>query len=110
MQILLYITILLNIITILILFSGLLIKFKTPKNKALFGYFMIGVMFMFLIFSIICFVAEIFIYNFINLNILFLCILSPFVIGHLANQKQITFYTVLQIIFFSFSLLNFIFI
>ena len=86
------------------LLIGLFYNFKLPKNKAVYGYSLAGCM-------LLCIIALIFalIYGFIGKHylycfVLFLCVISNFIIGRLVKYETLKTYTAVQILFYAVSL------
>ena len=95
-----------NILSIIILLIGLLCKFKQPKNKAIFGYCVFGSILLYtalLGIVAICFgISNFGLYCFI----LTLCIISQFMIGKFVRYETLKKYTILQIMFYTVSLVT----
>lgn len=104
MHIIFFLTIIANVLSILILLIGLLYNFKQPKNKAIFGYSVVGSMLAYIVFLGLVVIS----WGISNLDlyciVLVLCIISPFVLGKLVRYETLKKYTVLQIMFFTISL------
>ncbi|MEE3349432.1 MAG: hypothetical protein VZR09_05270 [Candidatus Gastranaerophilaceae bacterium] len=105
MHIIITLTILVNILSIIMFLIGLFYDFKQPKNKAVYGYSLAGCMILYMV--TLCFVS---LYGLIvNHNlygfILFLCVVSPFIIGKLVKYETLKKYTVAQIMCFIVSLI-----
>lgn len=100
-----------NIILILGFIFGQLYFFKSNKPKiiAIFSIIISLFLFFYLLLIILLSVQSIILHKFFNL-ILLPFILTPFVIGKIANYKQIDFYTYLQNLFFVLSLILAIFL
>lgn len=106
MHIVLTLAIIANILSIIMLFIGLVYNFKQPKIKALYGYSIAG--------SIIAYIftlSVVMIYGLIvNHNlysfILFLCIISHFLIGKLVTYETLKKYTIFQIMCYFVSLIT----
>ena len=98
--------IIINIFSIIVLLIGLLHNFEKPKNKANYGYSTVACMLFYVIGLSIVLIYELF----TNINfyciVLFLCILSPFIIGRLVKYETVKQYTVVQIICFVISLVT----
>ena len=104
MYIIVPIAIFVNIVAIIELLVGLFYNFVQPKNKAIFGYSVVGSMLAYVIllglFVIRGWISNVDLYCFI----LTLCAISPFVIGKLVKYETLKKYTIIQIIFFIISL------
>lgn len=90
----------------MVLLTGLFYNFKKPKNKAIFGYTVVGSMLSYLVLLglvVICWgILNFDLYCFI----LTLCVISPFIIGKFVRYETLKQYTVLQIMFFTISLVT----
>lgn len=104
------ITIFFNLISIIILLLGVFIKFKLPKNKATYGFCILGSMIPYLMFLSLYIVLQIFLKHNFNVLFLILFILSPFIIGKLVKYETLKKYTIVQIIFYTVSLVYLILI
>lgn len=104
MNIITLITIILNIIAILVLCIGLFVKFENPKNKAVYGYVIAGGMIPYMLALSIFVVADVIINHHFWSVLLFLCVISPFVIGRLVKFETLKIYTIIQILCFCASL------
>ena len=105
MHIVITLAIVVNILSLIVLLIGLLCNFE-PKAKAVYGYYIAGCMLMYL--ALLSFIG---IYGLvINHNlyclILFLCVISPFVIGKLVKYETLKKYTVVQLMCFVVSLVT----
>lgn len=90
--------IIVNILTVIVLLIGLFYKFEQPKNKAIFGYTVVGSMLIYIVLLGIIAVYELFTGNTLYSLILFLCAISPFIIGKLVNYNSLKKYTIIQIL------------
>lgn len=108
MRIVFSLAIVANILSIIILLTGLIYNFKQPKNKAIFGYSVVGSLLAYIVF--LGFVVIYWSFSKLDLYcfVLALCTISPFVIGKLVRYETLKKYTVLQIMFFSISLITLI--
>ena len=97
--------IIINIIAIIVLLIGLFHNFKRPKSKAVFGYFVAGSMLLYVVMASFATIYRLFTKPDLYCLILFLCAISPFVIGKLVKFDTLKKYTIIQIIFFIVSLL-----
>ena len=104
MYIVLISAIIVNVLSIITLLAGLFYNFKQPKNKALYGYLIAGCMLLYIILlsltSIYGFWGKYYLYSFV----LFLCIISHFIIGKLVKYETLKKYTITQIMFYVVSL------
>jgi hypothetical protein len=96
--------IIVNILAIIVLTIGLLYNFKEPKNKAIFGYWVVGSMILYILFLSIAFVFGVFVKHNLYSIILLLCVVSPFAIGKFVKYETLKKYTAAQIICFVVSL------
>ena len=106
MYIVLTSAIIVNILTILIFLAGLFYNFKQPKNKAMYGYLMVGGVILYIIT-----LSTVLIYGFLGKHylyssILFLCIISHFIIGKLVKYETLKKYTTTQIMCYVVSLIT----
>ena len=99
------VSIIINIIAIIVLLIGLFHDFETPKNKAVFGYFVVGSMILYVIMMSFATIYAFFTRADFYYLILLLCAISPFIIGKLAKYNTLKRYTTFQILFFIVSLL-----
>ena len=106
MYIVLVSAIIVNILSIIMLLIGLFYNFKQPKNKAIYGYLIAGCILLYIItlslILIYVFWAKHYIYSFI----LFICIISHFIIGKLVKYETLKKYTIVQIMFYVVSLIT----
>ena len=98
--------IIVNILSIIMLPIGLLYNFKQPKNKAAYGYLITACMILYIITLSIAliygFLEKHYLYSFV----LFLCIISHFIIGKLVKYETLKKYTIIQIMFYVISLIT----
>ena len=112
MRIIEILAIIVNILSVIMLLIGLFYNFKQPKNKANYGYLITGCMLFYIIilgFALLKgFVEKHYLYG----SVLFLCIISHFIIGKLVKYETLKKYTTAQIMCYILSLftlfLNFI--
>lgn len=104
MRIFIYLTILVNLISVLFFITGLVYNFQTPEKKASFGYYLLSSMYLFLIFLFLLIFAEIFIMHNYNILPFVICLISPYIIGYFAKYNTYKFYTIVQIIIFLINL------
>ena len=93
-----------NILSIIMLSIGLFYNFKQPKSKALYGYLIAGSIILYIVLSSLFAIYGLFIKQILYSLILFLCVASIFIIGHIVNYKTLKKYTVVQILCFIVSL------
>ncbi|MBO6256452.1 hypothetical protein J6N69_00245 [bacterium] len=109
MHIVMILAIIINILAILMLSVGLFHNFQQPKNKAIYGYALAGSLIAYLAaISVVAIYGLMIKHNF-YCSILFLCVISPFVIGKLIKYETLKKYTLTQIICFIISLIILIF-
>ena len=98
--------IIVNILSVIMLLIGLFHNFKQPKSKAVYGYLITGCMLLYMItlsLALICgFAQKHYLYSFI----LFLCIISHFIIGKLVKYETLKRYTTAQIMCYVVSLMT----
>ena len=93
-----------NLIAIIVLSVGFCYKFKKPKTRAMFGYCLVGSMFLYLISFVLITALEVFYHkNYVKLYFL-IFIINPFIIGKLVKYETLKKYTVIQILFYVLSL------
>ena len=106
MYIVLISAIIVNILSVLMLLTGLLYNFKQPKNKAIFGYLIVGCMLLYIITLSLALAYGLFGKHYIYSFVLFLCIISHFVIGKLVKFETLKKYTAIQIMCYVVSLIT----
>jgi len=104
MYIILTLAIIVNILSIIMLPIGLFYNFKQPKNKAIYGYLIAGCMILYIITLSFALVYGFFKKYYLCSLVLFLCIISPFVIGKLVKYETLKKYTIVQIMCYIASL------
>ena len=106
MYIVLNSAIIINILSIIMLLIGLFYEFKLPKNKAMYGYLIVGCMILYImtlsLALIYGFIKEDYLYSLV----LFLCVISPFIIGKLVKYETLKKYTIAQIMCYVVSLIT----
>ena len=106
MRIVLISAIIVNILSVIMLSVGLFHNFKQPKNKAVYGYLIAGCIFLYIITLsaalIYGFLGKHYLYSFV----LFLCIISHFIIGKLVKYETLKRYTTIQIMCYVVSLIT----
>lgn len=93
-----------NIVAAVGLLVGLFYNFVQPKNKAIFGYFIVGSMLLYIILLGVIVIQRWILEPNLSCFILTLCVISPFIIGKLVKYGTLKKYTVIQIMFFVASL------
>ena len=106
MYIVLISAIIVNILSIIMFLIGLFYNFKQPKNKAVYGYLIAGCIFLYIITLSVAliygFFGKLYLYSFV----LFLCIISHFIIGKLVKYETLKKYTNVQIMCYVLSLIT----
>ncbi len=106
MYIVLLSAIIANILSIIMLLIGLFYNFKQPKIKAIYGYLIAGCILLYIITLSLAliygFLGKHYLYSFI----LFLCIISHFIIGKLVKYETLKIYTTAQIMCYIISLIT----
>lgn len=110
MYIVLISAIIVNILSILILSIGLFYNFKQPKNKAVYGYLVTGCMLLYIIMIGLALVYGFLKKHYLYSIILFLCVISHFIIGKLVQHETLKKYTTAQIMFYAISLITLLFL
>ena len=105
MYIVLTSAIIINILTIIILTIGLFCNFKQPKNKAIYGYLIACCMILYIITLSFVIIYGVFRKSFFYSFVLFLCIISHFIIGKLVKYETLKKYTIIQIMCYIISLI-----
>jgi len=104
MNIITFITIIMNIVAILVLCAGLFHKFENPKNKAIYGYVIAAGMIPYMLALSIYIISDIIVNRNFWSIFLILCAISPFIIGKLVKYETLKIYTFIQILCFGASL------
>ena len=106
MRIIMLPAIVINIIAAILLTIGLVYDFKNPKSKAVFGYVFVGSLILYIIALCAAIIYKLIIKPDLYCLILFLCVISPFVIGKLVRYETLKKYTIIQIAFYIVSLIT----
>ena len=104
MYIVLTLAVIVNILSAIILLIGIFYNFKQPKNKAIYGYLITGCMILYIITLSLALVYIFFEKHYLYSFVLFLCIISHFIIGKLVNYETLKKYTIAQILCYIVSL------
>ena len=104
MYIVLISAIIVNILSIVMLLIGLFYNFKQPKNKAIYGYLIAGCMLYYIITLSLALIYGFFGKHYLYSFVLFLCVISPFIIGKLVKYETLKKYTIVQIMCYVVSL------
>jgi len=106
MYIVLTSAIIVNILSVILLLIGLLYNFKHPKNKALYGYLITSCMILYIITLSLALIYGCFEKHYLYSFVLFLCVISHFIIGKLVKYETLKKYTIVQIMFYVVSLIT----
>jgi hypothetical protein len=106
MYIVLISAIIVNILSIIMLLIGLFYNFKQPKIKAIYGYLIAGCMLLYIITLGLVSISGFFGKHYLYSLVLFLCIISHFIIGKLVKYETLKIYTTVQIMFYIVSLIT----
>lgn len=98
--------IIINIISIITLLIGLFYSFKQPKNKAMYGYLIIGCMLLYIITMSFALLYGFFRKHYLYSLVLFLCVISHFIIGKFVKYETLKKYTTVQIMCYVISLIT----
>ncbi len=104
MHIILTSAIIINILAIVVLLIGLFYNFEQPKNKALYGYVMAGSLLLYIFLLSLVGIYGLVVEHNLYFALLFLCVISPFVIGKFVKYETLKRYTAAQIMCFIVSL------
>ncbi len=96
--------IIVNILSIIILSVGIFYNFENPRGKAIYGYFVVGSMLLYIISLCFAVIYGLFMKHNFYSYILILCIISPFIIGKLVKYETLKKYTIAQVACFIVSL------
>ncbi len=106
MYIVLLSAIIVNILSIIMLLIGLFYNFKQPKNKAIYGYSITGCMIFYILTIGVALIYGFFAKHYLSNFVLFLCIISHFIIGKLVKYETLKKYTTVQIMCYVVSLVT----
>ena len=106
MHIVLISAIIVNILSIIMLPIGLFYNFKQPKNKAMYGYLIAGCVLLYMITLGLALIYGFFGKHYLYSFVLFLCIISHFIIGKLVEYETLKKYTVAQVMCYVVSLIT----
>ena len=98
--------IIINILSIILILLGLFYNFKNPKNKALYGYSIVGCMLLYIITLSLVLLYGFWEKHYLFSLVLFLCVISHFIIGKLVKYETLKKYTTLQIMCYTISLIT----
>ena len=106
MYIVLVSAIIVNILSVIMLLIGLFYNFKQPKNKATYGYLIAGCMFLYIVTLSLALMYGLLGKHYFYSFVLFLCIISHFIIGKLVKYETLKKYTTVQIMCYVVSLVT----
>ena len=106
MRIVLISAIIVNILSIIMFLIGLFYNFKLPKNKAMYGYLIAGCMILYIITLSLVLIHGFWVRHFLYSFVLFLCLISHFIIGKLVKYETLKKYTIIQILCYFVSLIT----
>ena len=106
MHIVLISAIIVNILSLIMLTIGLFYNFKQPKIKAIYGYSIAVCMIAYIVTLSTALIYGFFEKHFLYSLVLFLCVISHFIIGKLAKYETLKKYTIVQIICYVVSLVT----
>lgn len=106
MHIVLVSAIIANILSIIMLPVGLIYDFKQPKTKAVYGYLIAGCMLLYIITLSMVSIYGIFEKHYLYSLVLFLCVISNFVVGKLVKYETLKKYTIIQTMCYVASLIT----
>ena len=106
MYIVLLSAVVVNILSILMFPIGLFYNFEQPKIKAVYGYLIAGCMLLYILMLGMALIYGLFVRHYLFSLILFLCIISHFIIGKLVTYETLKKYTVVQIMCYVVSLVT----
>ncbi len=106
MHIVLISAVIVNILSVIGMLIGLFYDFKQPKIKAVYGYLIAGCMLLYILTLSIALIYGVFRKHYLYSIILFLCVISPFIIGKLVKYETLKKYTTIQIMCYVLSLLT----
>lgn len=95
-----------NALAIFILLVGLFYNFEQPKIKAVYGYSIAACVIPYLVLLILIGMYGLVVNHNLYSLIVFLCVISPFVIGKLVKYETLKKYTFIQILCFCVSLVT----
>ena len=110
MYIVLVSAVIVNILSIIMLLIGLFYNFKQPKNKAVYGYSIAGCIFLYMITLSLALIYGLFGKHYLYSLVLFLCVISHFIIGKLVKYETLKIYTTVQIMFYIVSLITILYL
>ena len=106
MYIVLISAIIVNILSIITLLIGLFYNFKQPQNKSVYGYIIAGCMLLYIVTLSFALIYGLLIKHYLYSIVLFLCIISHFIIGKLVKYETLKKYTTTQIMCYVVSLIT----
>ena len=106
MSVVLTLAVIVNILSIIMLAVGLVYNFDQPKIKAMYGYLIAGCMLLYILMLGMVLIYGLFVKHYLFSLILFLCIISHFIIGKFVTYETLKKYTVTQIMCYVVSLIT----
>ena len=106
MYIVLLSAVIVNILPIIMLPIGLIYNFKQPKTKALYGYVIAGCMMLYILMLGLASIYGVFVKHYLFSLVLFMCIISHFIIGNLVTYETLKKYTIVQVMCYFVSLIT----
>ena len=106
MYIVLLSAVVVNILSIIMLPIGLFCNFDQPKYKAVYGYLIAGCMLLYMLMLGMTLIYGLFVKHYLFSLILFLCIISHFIIGKLVTYETLKKYTIAQVMCYIVSLIT----
>lgn len=106
MRIIELLAIIVNILSAIVLLIGLFYNFKQPKNKAIYGYLLAGCMLFYIIILGLALIYGFLEKHYLYSLVLFLCVISPFIIGKFVKYETLKKYTTAQIMCYIVSLIT----
>ena len=106
MYIVLLSAVIVNILSIIMLPVGLFYNFDQPKIKAVYGYLIAGCMLLYILMLGMALIYGVFVKHYLFSLVLFLCIISHFIIGKLVTYETLKKYTIAQVMCYVVSLIT----
>lgn len=106
MYIVLLSAVIVNILSVILLPIGLIYNFDQPKYKAVYGYLIAGCMLLYILMLGMALIYGLFVRHYLFSLVLFLCIISHFIIGKLVTYETLKKYTIAQVMCYIVSLIT----
>lgn len=106
MRIVLTSAVIVNMLSIIVLLFGLFCNFEQPKKKAMYGYIITVSMLLYIPALSLVILYGFFEKHYLYSIVLFLCIISHFIIGKLVKYETLKKYTTVQIMCYIASLIT----